>query len=183
VAGTLKQVLRYGENPHQTAALYLDGNKRPGAALATFLQGKELSYNNLNDTNAAFELVSEFEAPAVAIIKHANPCGVASGKDMLSAYKSALLCDPVSAFGGIIALNRPLDKATAEEITKIFVEVIIAPSVEPAALEVLKKKDKIRVLATGEMPKREGLPRIITRIAGGFPACRMPMARISQRKI
>jgi phosphoribosylaminoimidazolecarboxamide formyltransferase / IMP cyclohydrolase len=168
VAGTLKQVLRYGENPHQTAALYVDGGKRLGAALATFLQGKELSYNNLNDTNAAFELVSEFENPAVAIIKHANPCGVASGKDMLSAYKSALLCDPVSAFGGIIALNRPLDKATAEEITKIFVEVIIAPSVDKDALEILKKKDKIRVLATGEMPKREQLPRIITRIAGGF---------------
>jgi phosphoribosylaminoimidazolecarboxamide formyltransferase/IMP cyclohydrolase len=168
VAGTLKQVLRYGENPHQTAALYIDGNQRPGAALATFLQGKELSYNNLNDTNAAFELVSEFADPAVAIIKHANPCGVAQGKNMLDAYKQALLCDPVSAFGGIIALNRPLDKATAEEITKIFVEVIIAPSVEPAALEVLKKKDKIRVLATGEMPKREALPRIVTRIAGGF---------------
>jgi phosphoribosylaminoimidazolecarboxamide formyltransferase/IMP cyclohydrolase len=170
MTGNLKQVLRYGENPHQTAALYtVDGLHRPGAALAQFLQGKELSYNNLNDTNAAFELVSEFSDPAVAIIKHANPCGVATGKTMLEAYKLALQCDPVSAFGGIIALNRPLDKDTAAEIIKIFVEVIIAPSVEPAALEILKKKDKIRVLATGAMPGRESLPpRIVTRIAGGL---------------
>ena len=169
ICGNLKQVLRYGENPHQTAALYTaDGLHRPGAALAQFLQGKELSYNNLNDTNAAFELVSEFSEPAVAIIKHANPCGVATGANMLEAYKQALLCDPVSAFGGIIALNRPLDKDTAAEIIKIFVEVIIAPSVEPDALEILKKKDKIRVLATGAMPGRENLPRMIMRIAGGF---------------
>ena len=169
MTGNLKQVLRYGENPHQSAALYtVDGLHRPGAALAQFLQGKELSYNNLNDTNAAFELVSEFSEPTVAIIKHANPCGVATGANMLEAYKQALLCDPVSAFGGIIALNRPLDKDTAAEITKIFVEVIIAPSVEPEALEILKKKDKIRVLATGAMPGRENLPRMITRIAGGF---------------
>jgi phosphoribosylaminoimidazolecarboxamide formyltransferase/IMP cyclohydrolase len=168
-AGNLKQVLRYGENPHQSAALYtVDDSNRPGAARAQFLQGKELSYNNLNDTNAAFELVSEFSDPTVAIIKHANPCGVATGKNMLDAYKQALRCDPVSAFGGIIALNRPLDKDTAAEIIKIFVEVIIAPSVEPAALEILKKKDKIRVLATNTMPGRETLPRVVTRIAGGF---------------
>ncbi|MGB4058487.1 MAG: bifunctional phosphoribosylaminoimidazolecarboxamide formyltransferase/IMP cyclohydrolase [Alphaproteobacteria bacterium] len=167
-SGTLKQTLRYGENPHQGAALYTSESTRPGAALATFLQGKELSYNNLNDTNAAFELVAEFSEPAVAIIKHANPCGVATGKTMLEAYRRALACDPVSAFGGIIALNRPLDKETAATILEIFVEVIIAPSVEPAALELLKKKDKIRVLATGTMPKQENLPRIVTRIAGGF---------------
>lgn len=169
LSGNLKQVLRYGENPHQAAALYtVNDSQRPGAALARFLQGKELSYNNLNDTNAAFELVAEFSEPAVAIIKHANPCGVATGKTMLEAYRAALRCDPVSAFGGIIALNRPLDKDTAAAIIEIFVEVIIAPSVEPAALEILKKKDKIRVLETGSMPGRESLPRMVTRIAGGL---------------
>ncbi len=184
VSGTLKQVLRYGENPHQNAALYtVDESQRPGAALAEFLQGKELSYNNLNDTNAAFELVSEFTDPAVAIIKHANPCGVARGKNPLEAYRAALLCDPVSAFGGIIALNRPLDKATAEAITEIFVEVIIAPSVEPAALEVLKKKDKIRVLATGTMPAAEQTPRIITRIAGGFLVQDADNAKITENDL
>jgi len=116
VAGELKQSLRYGENPHQKAAFYITGDKRPGVATARQLQGKELSYNNLNDTDAAFELAAEFDRPAVAIIKHANPCGVAVGDDILSAYKAALACDPVSAFGGIVAVNRKLDGATAEEI-------------------------------------------------------------------
>lgn len=168
-AGTLAQSLRYGENPHQGAALYMDeSSARPGAARAKQVQGKELSYNNLNDTNAAFELVSEFDAPSIAIIKHANPCGVASGSTMLEAYERALACDSTSAFGGIIALNRPLDAATAEAITKMFVEVIIAPSVEAAALPLLAKKDKIRVLTTGTMPAKGEATRTITRIAGGF---------------
>ncbi len=168
-AGFLKQSLRYGENPHQGAALYTtDLDRRPGAALATQIQGKELSYNNLNDTNAAFELVSEFDEPAIAIIKHANPCGVAAGADMLENYKRALACDPVSAFGGIIALNRPLSRELAEAITKSFVEVIIAPSVEAAALEPLRKKDKIRVLTSGTMPKRGQKRQIVTCIAGGL---------------
>ena len=168
-AGTLKQTLRYGENPHQKAALYLaDNDARPGAALANQIQGKELSYNNINDTNAAFELVAEFSEPAIAIIKHANPCGVASGDDMLKNYERALSCDPVSAFGGIIALNRPLTRELAEAITKGFVEVIIAPSVEAAALEVLRKKDKIRVLTTGAMPSPTLNRRVITCVAGGF---------------
>jgi phosphoribosylaminoimidazolecarboxamide formyltransferase/IMP cyclohydrolase len=168
-SGVLKQELRYGENPHQRAALYLTADsQRPGAARASQVQGKELSYNNLNDTDAAFELVSEFDAPAVAIIKHANPCGVAVCGDILSAYQKALSCDPVSAFGGIIALNRPLDKATAAAITEKFVEVIIAPSVEAAALDVLRKKDKIRVLTTGAMPPPGESRRMVTRIGGGL---------------
>ncbi|MCB1650767.1 MAG: bifunctional phosphoribosylaminoimidazolecarboxamide formyltransferase/IMP cyclohydrolase [Alphaproteobacteria bacterium] len=168
-SGNLKQTLRYGENPHQTAALYtVDGSLRPGAARATQVQGKELSYNNLNDTNAAFELVADLDEPSVAIIKHANPCGVASHKDTLEAYKRALACDPVSAFGGIIAVNRTLTAALAEEIIKRFVEVIIAPDIEGPALDILKKKDKIRVLTTGGMPARDQKRRMVTRIAGGL---------------
>ncbi|MCB1783142.1 MAG: bifunctional phosphoribosylaminoimidazolecarboxamide formyltransferase/IMP cyclohydrolase [Alphaproteobacteria bacterium] len=168
-SGTLKQPLRYGENPHQNAALYLvDGSLRPGAARASQVQGKELSYNNLNDTNAAFELVAEFDDPAVAIIKHANPCGVAVGADVLGAYNKALLCDQTSAFGGIIALNRTLSAALAETITQRFVEVIIAPSIEGDAIEVLKKKPNIRVLTTGSMPARDEKRRMVTCIAGGL---------------
>lgn len=168
-SGTLKQKLRYGENPHQNAALYLtDHSVRPGAARATQKQGKELSYNNLNDTDAAFELVSEFEEPAVAIIKHANPCGVAVAEDTLIAYRRALMCDQTSAFGGIIALNRPLTANLATLITERFVEVIITPEVEDKALEVLAKKDKIRVLETGAMPDKFQKRKLVKCIAGGL---------------
>ena len=168
-SGALKQSLRYGENPHQSAALYLmDSDKRPGAARAQILQGKELSYNNLNDTDAAFECVAEFADPAVAIIKHANPCGVATGANVLDAYESALKCDPVSAFGGIIALNRPLDAKTAARIIDIFSEVIIAPSVDADALDVLATKKNLRVLTTGAMPDAGARRQMIKRIAGGF---------------
>ncbi|MGH1398483.1 MAG: bifunctional phosphoribosylaminoimidazolecarboxamide formyltransferase/IMP cyclohydrolase [Alphaproteobacteria bacterium] len=168
-SGNLKQSLRYGENPHQGAALYtVDDSHRPGAARATQVQGKELSYNNLNDTDAAFELVAEFEAPTVAIIKHANPCGVASGKTPLDAYRQAFACDPVSAFGGIIALNRTLDKETAQEIIKRFCEVIIAPDIAADALEVLASKKNVRVLTTGEMPCQATTRRMVKRIAGGL---------------
>jgi len=168
-SGTLKQNLRYGENPHQNAALYLvDDHDRPGAALATQVQGKELSYNNINDTDAAFELVAEFDTPAVAIIKHANPCGVATGEDVLAAYESALMCDPVSAFGGIIALNRTLTAKAAKRIIETFSEVIIAPDVEAAALEVLKTKANIRVLTTGGMPDIHEHRKMVTRVAGGL---------------
>ncbi len=169
-AGRLKQTLRYGENPHQEAAVYLQGPARPGVATAEQLQGKELSYNNLNDTNAAFELVSEFEAPAVAIIKHANPCGVGSRDNLAAAYAEALACDPVSAFGGIIAVNRPLDAATAEEVAKLFAEVVIAPAVDEDALAVLAAKKNLRVLVTGSMadPAAPGL--VMTPLAGGFLA-------------
>ncbi len=167
-SGNLKQTLRYGENPHQGAALYLDGSQRPGVATATQIQGKELSYNNLNDTDAAFELVSEFEEPAIAIIKHANPCGVAIGENPLDAYHRALACDSTSAFGGIIALNRPLDAETAQEIIQIFSEVIIAPAIDVAAMEILKEKKNLRVLTTGEMANPATHRRLVKSIAGGL---------------
>jgi phosphoribosylaminoimidazolecarboxamide formyltransferase/IMP cyclohydrolase len=168
-AGTRQQILRYGENPHQNAALYVsDTYVRPGVSTAKKIQGKELSYNNINDTNAAFELVSEFSDPAVAIIKHANPCGVAMGRDVLAAYDLALRCDPVSAFGGIIALNRTLTRALAEKIIQGFVEVIIAPSIEGGAIDVLSGKKNIRVLTTGEMPDLTQSRKMITPVSGGF---------------
>ena len=168
-SGTLKQPLRYGENPHQSAALYtIDGSTRPGAALATQIQGKELSYNNINDTDAAFETVAEFEQPAVAIIKHANPCGVSISDNVSDAYDKALLCDPVSAFGGIIALNQTLTGDVAKKIINIFSEVIIAPDVEAAALDVLKEKKNIRVLTTGGMPNIQDNRRTVKRVAGGL---------------
>jgi len=168
-SGTLKQSLRYGENPHQNAALYMvDGSDRPGAARASQIQGKELSYNNINDTDAAFELVAEFDDPAVAIIKHANPCGVSTGSDIFDAYDRALACDPVSAFGGIIALNRTLTKDAAAKIIETFSEVIIAPDVEAAALDVLATKKNVRVLTTGAMPNIHESRRMVTRVAGGL---------------
>ena len=142
-------------------------------ATALQLQGKELSYNNLNDTDAAFELVAEFDAPAIAIIKHANPCGVAVTDDaakLAEAYARALACDPVSAFGGIIALNRPLDAATATEIVKLFAEVVIAPQISPEARSVLAAKPNVRVLETGAMPDPTARGLMIKSLAGGFLA-------------
>jgi phosphoribosylaminoimidazolecarboxamide formyltransferase/IMP cyclohydrolase len=167
-AGTMKQPLRYGENPHQRAALYATSETRPGAATAKILQGKELSYNNINDTDAAYELVAEFDAPTVAIIKHANPCGVATGASMLEAYTRALECDPVSAFGGIIALNRPLGAATAAKILEVFSEVIIAPSVEDSALPILAEKKNVRVLAAGGLPDPRHSRLSFKPVAGGL---------------
>lgn len=172
-AGRLKQTLRYGENPHQRAALYVGGPARPGVATAEQLQGKALSYNNLNDTDAALELVAEFAPPrgeraAVAIIKHANPCGVAQGDTLLEAYRKAHACDPVSAFGGIVALNRALDAETAAEIAKIFTEVVIAPAVEPAARGVLARKENLRVLVTGALPDAAAPGLTAKTIAGGL---------------
>lgn len=171
-SGKLKQSLRYGENPHQIAGFYSDGSARPGIASATQIQGKELSYNNINDTDAAYELVAEFGSvlegalPAVAIIKHANPCGVAVAPTFLEAYKNALACDPVSAFGGIVALNGPLDKDTASQILKIFTEVVIAPSADPEATKLFKKKKNIRLLIVGDLPDpRE--PSLTYRNVGG----------------
>jgi len=168
IAARLKQRLRYGENPHQQAAFYVSGVPRPGVATAEQLQGKELSYNNLNDTDAAFELVAEFEPPAVAIIKHANPCGVAEGKDLAEAYRKALACDPVSAYGGIVAVNRPLDGATAELVGKLFAEVVIAPEIDAAAREALKKKTQLRVLRTGGMPDPVAGGVTLRSLAGGY---------------
>ncbi|TQS71368.1 bifunctional phosphoribosylaminoimidazolecarboxamide formyltransferase/IMP cyclohydrolase [Rhodobacteraceae bacterium] len=169
-AGELAQTLRYGENPHQQAAFYLDGTNRPGVATAKQLQGKELSYNNINDTDAAFELVAEFgtQTPAVAIIKHANPCGVATGATLAEAYKRAFDCDRTSAFGGIIALNQTLDAATAEEITQIFSEVIIAPAVDDAAKEVIARKKNVRLLETGGLPDLNAAITTYRQVAGGL---------------
>jgi len=167
--GTLKEKLRYGENPHQQAAFYLGGPARPGVATARQLQGKELSFNNLNDTDAAFELAAEFtDQPACAIVKHANPCGVALGKTLVEAYKRALACDTESAFGGIVAVNRALDAETAEEIGKLFAEVVIAPTIDAAAVKVLAKKKNLRVLVTGSLPDA-GAPGLTVRaLAGGY---------------
>ena len=146
----------------------MSGRGRPGVALANQVQGKELSYNNINDTDAAFELVAEFGDPAVAIIKHANPCGVAVGETPLDAYRRALTCDPVSAFGGIVALNRPLDGDTARAIGEIFVEVVIAPEANPDARAVFAEKKNLRLLLTGDMPDPESVGMMMKTISGGF---------------
>jgi phosphoribosylaminoimidazolecarboxamide formyltransferase/IMP cyclohydrolase len=167
--GVLKETLRYGENPHQAAALYLDpANPRPGVATARQRQGKEISYNNIGDTDAAFELVAAFEEPAVAIIKHANPCGVAVADTPLEAYRKALRCDPVSAFGGIVAFNRLVDGPGAQAVVKRFCEVVIAPAFTDEALEVFKAKPDIRVLETAAMPDPSAPRRIVAPVAGGF---------------
>ncbi len=173
LGATRRQRLRYGENPHQEAALYLGAEARPGVASAEQLQGKELSYNNLNDTDAAFELVAEFappafDAPAVAIVKHANPCGVALGTTPAEAYRRALACDPVSAFGGIIALNRALDAETAREIAKLFAEVVIAPAAEPEARAILAEKKNLRLLVTGAAADPEAPGMTLKSLAGGY---------------
>jgi phosphoribosylaminoimidazolecarboxamide formyltransferase/IMP cyclohydrolase len=169
--GKLKQSLRYGENPHQQAAVYVSGETRPGVATARQVQGKELSYNNLNDTDAAFELAAEFDpkaTAAVAIIKHANPCGVALGADVLEAYERALACDTVSAYGGIVAANRPLDKAAAEAITQIFTEVVIAPGADEDALAAFARRKNLRLLLTDAMPDPAAPGAAVRTIAGGL---------------
>ncbi|MFN0046880.1 MAG: bifunctional phosphoribosylaminoimidazolecarboxamide formyltransferase/IMP cyclohydrolase [Sphingorhabdus sp.] len=171
VNGNRIEELRYGENPHQRAALYVPvGPHGSGIAQAEQVQGKELSYNNYNDADAALELVSEFRdgPPTVVIVKHANPCGVASGDTLIDAYRAALECDSVSAFGGIVAVNRPLDGATAEAITEIFTEVVAAPFADDAAKAVFAKKKNLRLLLTGDLPdpKRGGLA--IKPITGGL---------------
>ena len=173
IGGIEHQNLRYGENPHQKAKFYNDGSNVCGLITANQIQGKELSYNNINDTNAAFELVSEFDPnlkSAVAIIKHANPCGVATGDSLYLAYKKALRCDSVSAFGGIIALNKELDVETANEISKIFTEVIIAPSISDEAKNILSSKKNLRVLITGGLADPEKSGVMIKSVAGGFLA-------------
>jgi phosphoribosylaminoimidazolecarboxamide formyltransferase/IMP cyclohydrolase len=169
ISGTLRQTLRYGENPHQSAAFYANGN-RPGIATATQIQGKELSYNNLNDTDAAFECVAEFDAPTIAIIKHANPCGVASAAHLVDAWDAAFRCDPVSPYGGIVAVNRTLDAATAEKIASIFTEVIIAPNADDAAKAILARRKNLRLLLTGGMPDPAANGLTFRSLAGGFLA-------------
>ncbi|WP_428545230.1 bifunctional phosphoribosylaminoimidazolecarboxamide formyltransferase/IMP cyclohydrolase [Profundibacter sp.] len=170
-AGTIAQKLRYGENPHQSASFYLDGSNRPGVATAVQHQGKELSYNNINDTDAAIELVAEIDAadgPACAIIKHANPCGVARGKTMVEAYRAAFNCDNVSPFGGIIALNQRLDGATAEEISKIFTEVVIAPGADADAMEIFAKKKNLRMLTVDALPDPRAAALTYRQVSGGM---------------
>jgi phosphoribosylaminoimidazolecarboxamide formyltransferase/IMP cyclohydrolase len=171
IAGQLRQPLRYGENPHQKAAFYVTGEKRYGVSTAQQLQGKELSYNNINDTDAAYELVAEFDpkvSATCAIIKHANPCGVALGSDLADAYRKALACDPVSAFGGVLAFNRKLDGATAEEISKLFTEVIIAPDADEEARRVLSAKKNLRLLIAGGLPDPAASGWMAKTVAGGF---------------
>jgi phosphoribosylaminoimidazolecarboxamide formyltransferase/IMP cyclohydrolase len=169
VSGELRQTLRYGENPHQNAAFYINGD-RPGIATARQVQGKALSYNNLNDTDAAFECVAEFEVPTVVIVKHANPCGVASAGTLSEAWSAALRCDPVSAFGGIVALNRTLDEETAARIAAIFTEVIVAPDATPAAQAALVHKKNVRLLLTGGLPDPSSPGMLYRSVAGGFLA-------------
>jgi phosphoribosylaminoimidazolecarboxamide formyltransferase/IMP cyclohydrolase len=171
VGGRLIQALRYGENPHQKAAFYAAPVPRLGVASARQLQGKELSYNNINDTDAAFELTAEFDparTAACVIVKHANPCGVAEGGDLAEAYVKALACDSVSAFGGIVAFNRPLDAAAAREVVKIFTEVIIAPEASEEAIAIVAGKKNLRLLLTGGLPDPRATGLTVKSVAGGL---------------
>jgi phosphoribosylaminoimidazolecarboxamide formyltransferase/IMP cyclohydrolase len=171
IGGVLREEMRYGENPHQKAAFYVTGEARPGVANARLLQGKQLSYNNINDTDAAFELVAEFPSsagPACAIIKHANPCGVATGGTLREAYLKALACDSTSAFGGIIALNSSLDGETAAEIVKLFTEVIIAPDASDEAKAILAAKPNLRLLVTGGLPDPRSAGLTMRTVSGGL---------------
>ncbi len=171
IAGVLKQAMRYGENPHQAAALYTFPNPRSGVATARQIQGKTLGFNNINDTDAAVELVAEFDpavSAAVAIIKHANPCGVALGESLEDAYLRALQCDPVSAFGGIVAVNRRLDAAAAAQMVKIFTEVVIAPEADDDAIALFAAKKNLRLLLTGALPDPAAPGEVFKSVAGGF---------------
>jgi phosphoribosylaminoimidazolecarboxamide formyltransferase/IMP cyclohydrolase len=151
LAGSKTEDLRYGENPHQMAALYKTGKTRPGVTTARQLQGKPLSYNNINDTDAAFELVAEFDEPTIAIIKHANPCGVAAAANLTTAWNTALAADPVSAFGGIVAMNRTFDATTASAVASKFTEVVIAPDASQEAIDIMSQKSNLRLLLTGDI--------------------------------
>src|SRR6478672_7103051 len=169
--GRLIQALRYGENPHQTASFYATPDKRPGVSSARQVQGRELSYNNINDTDAAYECIGEFDAKRTAacvIVKHANPCGVAEGSDLVSAYRKALACDSTSAFGGIIAMNRALDADTAREITKIFTEVIIAPDASEEAIAIIGARKNLRLLLAGSLPDPRTAGLTAKTVAGGL---------------
>jgi phosphoribosylaminoimidazolecarboxamide formyltransferase/IMP cyclohydrolase len=170
ISGARRERLRYGENPHQSAALYLTEETGRGVAKARQVGGKPLSYNNIADADAAFELVSDLleGAPAVAIIKHANPCGVATGADLTTAYRRALACDPVSAYGGVVAVNQSLDRAAAEAITGIFTEVVIAPEADDAALRAFAMKPNLRLLLTGGMADSSSRPLRVRSVAGGL---------------
>jgi phosphoribosylaminoimidazolecarboxamide formyltransferase/IMP cyclohydrolase len=168
IGARLRQRTRYGENPHQKAAFYVIEADRPGIASATQVQGKELSYNNIADADAALELAAEFKRPAVAIIKHANPCGVAIGATPAEAYEKALACDPVSAYGGIVAVNRQLDGRIAEAIAQVFTEVVIAPDADAAAREALAGRPNLRLLLTGAIPDPSASGVVVRSVAGGL---------------
>jgi len=182
IAGALAQTMRYGENPHQSAAFYRTASARPGVASARQLQGKALSYNNVADTDAAFELVAEFDPAdraAVAIIKHANPCGVALDDTLEAAYRRALQCDPVSAFGGIVALNRRLDAVSARLICETFTEVVIAPEADDEAVAIFAAKKNLRLLVTGGLPNARAGGEVFRSVAGGFLVQSRDTARIT----
>jgi phosphoribosylaminoimidazolecarboxamide formyltransferase / IMP cyclohydrolase len=169
--GRLVEALRYGENPHQEAAFYRTPERRFGVATSRQVQGKQLSYNNINDTDAAYECVAEFDparTPAVVIVKHANPCGVAEGDSLVDAYRKALRCDPVSAFGGIVALNRTLDAEAARAITEIFTEVIIAPEATEEAIAIVGAKKNLRLLVAGGLPDARASGLTVKSVAGGM---------------
>lgn len=171
IGGKLAEALRYGENPHQNAAFYRTPEQRFGVSTARQLQGKQLSYNNINDTDAAYECVAEFDAkrtPACVIVKHANPCGVAEGKDIADAYRKALACDPTSAFGGIVAINRKLEADAARAITEIFTEVIIAPDASDEAIAIVGAKKNLRLLLAGGLPDPRGKGITAKTVAGGL---------------
>ena len=173
MGGTLTEVMRYGENPHQSAGFYRTSENRVGVATARQVQGKQLSYNNINDTDAAFECVAEFDpkhAAAVVIVKHANPCGVATGVTLVDAYHAALRCDPVSAFGGIVATNRKLDAEAARAIVEVFTEVIVAPDADDDAIAIIAAKKNLRLLLTGGLPDPRANGLIVKTVAGGFLA-------------
>ncbi len=169
--GRLAETLRYGENPHQTAAFYRTPDTRAGVAGSRQVQGKQLSYNNINDTDAAYECVAEFDpgrTAACAIIKHANPCGVAEGGGLVDAYRRAFACDPVSAYGGIVAFNRPLDAEAARAVTEIFTEVIIAPAASPEAIDIVGAKRNLRLLIAGGLPDPRAAGLTVKSVAGGL---------------
>lgn len=170
LSGRRQQELRYGENPHQKAAVYRRTPHEPGMATAEQLQGKELSYNNFNDGDAALMAAAEFEEPVIVIVKHANPCGVATAGTLAEAWDKALACDPVSAFGGVVAVNRPIDGDLARKMVDLFLEVIIAPALLEEAREILAEKKNLRVLVTGEMPKATAEQNVLKTISGGFLA-------------
>jgi phosphoribosylaminoimidazolecarboxamide formyltransferase/IMP cyclohydrolase len=186
IAGALVQTMRYGENPHQSAAFYRTAEARPGVTTARQLQGKELSYNNVADTDAAYELIAEFDpkaAPACVIVKHANPCGVALGASLEEAYRRALECDPVSAFGGIVAVNRRLDRATALKMVEIFTEVVIAPEVDEDAAEVFAAKKNLRLLVAGGLPDPLASGEVFRSVSGGFLVQSRDNSRISAKDL